>query len=137
MIDPTNSLVTCLPRVTSCNRLLIHSPSQGVDPALGPGAAWLTDGYGSKLNHQGTAGFGPWFRLPGFQKWVHIFDAQPDESTCLERHTAAAEGSRMHFPSNARGRDVADEAFFKSCQQIVHSSLAEATFLGRPAEALM
>ena len=22
-------------------------------------------GHGSKLNHQGTAGFGPWFHLPG------------------------------------------------------------------------
>ena len=34
-------------------------------------------GYGSKFNHQGTAGFSPWFHLPGFPKWVPIFDPQP------------------------------------------------------------
>ena len=29
-------------------------------------------GYGSKQNHQGTAGFSFWFHLPGFHFWVPI-----------------------------------------------------------------
>ena len=36
-----------------------------------------TYGYGSKYNHQGTAGFTPCFPLPGVSFWVHIFDPQP------------------------------------------------------------
>ena len=37
------------------------------------------NGYGSKLNHQGTAGFSPWFYLPGFRFWGYpIFDPQPN-----------------------------------------------------------
>ena len=35
-----------------------------------------TYGCGSKLSHQVTAGFRPWFHLPGVH-WVPIFDPQP------------------------------------------------------------
>ena len=37
-------------------------------------------GYGSKLNHQGTAGFSPSFHLPRFQFEVPIFDPQSHSS---------------------------------------------------------
>ena len=37
-----------------------------------------SNGYGSKLNHHGTAGFGPCCHLPGFPFWVPNFDPQPD-----------------------------------------------------------
>ena len=32
-----------------------------------PEARVWAGGHGSKLNHQGTEGFSPWFNLPGFQ----------------------------------------------------------------------
>ena len=51
-------------------------PSPASKDRLGPSAAWhttrsahpspLTLGYGTKFSHQGTAGFSPWFHLPGF-----------------------------------------------------------------------
>ena len=41
------------------------------------GSFHFSFGYGSKLNHQGTTGFGLGFHLPGFPKRVAIFDPQP------------------------------------------------------------
>ena len=38
--------------------------------------------YGSKVTHQGTAGFRLWFHLPGFPKWVPMFDPQPYFEHC-------------------------------------------------------
>ena len=39
---------------------------------------WLKNyGHGSKLSHQGTAGFAPCLHLPGFRLWVPSFDPQP------------------------------------------------------------
>ena len=34
-------------------------------------------GGGSELNHQGTAGFSPWFHVPGFHFGYLFFDPQP------------------------------------------------------------
>ena len=41
--------------------------------------SWIAKpgGYGSKLDHQGTASFSPCFRLPGQAFWVPVFDPQP------------------------------------------------------------
>ena len=41
-------------------------------PQVQPDAVGPSHGYGSKLNHQGTAGFGPCFHVPGFH-FGHLF----------------------------------------------------------------
>ena len=62
--------------------------------------ACRANGYGSKLNHQETAGFSLWFHLPGFPKRLPIFDPQPNASCLPKGHTKPASTSSTASPSS-------------------------------------
>ena len=59
-------------------------------------------GCGSKLNHEGTAGFGPRCHLPGVPFWVPIFDPQPYQRCASTDESAMA--SCMQTPAGCRER---------------------------------
>ena len=90
-------------------------------------------GMGQKINHQGTAGFSPWFHFPKkMPMMVPIFDPQTC-AVCIHR-CSTAEGNGEHVLSPlsqcVRPASLTSFAPFKSCKLPPPVLLAFYPFLG-------
>ena len=91
-----------LPSVACQFEPKVHDVSHKVKAADHSGSLSATFGYGSKLNHQGTAGFSLWFHLPGLHFGYAVLTHNQFPSTRAEvRHyvfvACYADSSRPGF----------------------------------------